>query len=278
MLHHLAIHLGIATRQTECTQHPHHAIVCFPDVALTHIIHKPAHSHRNHPTVHRAAIALVKVAHLSQVPRHIIGMLQGIDFAEHIKFQGIGLAEHIKFLVLPVCRAERIQEILHGVSLAEDVLGVATRRQRTKQAKRLEIHHPRLFEQPPLHAINRAIVGILGVQLQKKATVLVNPRTNQGEYTKYSFPSKTMEYMASGRPVMMFRLDGIPGEYDPFLTYIPEESAASIRDTAESLRKLSPSELDEMGARGREFVLKNKNRNVQMRRVLDFIHKEQSDA
>lgn len=116
------------------------------------------------------------------------------------------------------------------------------------------------------------------VQLQKKATVLVNPRTNQGEYTKYSFPSKTMEYMASGRPVMMFRLDGIPGEYDPFLTYIPEESAASIRDTAESLRKLSPSELDEMGARGREFVLKNKNRNVQMRRVLDFIHKEQSDA
>ena len=116
------------------------------------------------------------------------------------------------------------------------------------------------------------------VQLQKQATVLVNPRTNQGEYTKYSFPSKTMEYMASGRPVMMFRLDGIPGEYDPFLTYIPEEGAASIRDTVESLRELSPSELDAMGARGREFVLKNKNRNVQMRRVLDFIHKEQSDA
>ena len=116
------------------------------------------------------------------------------------------------------------------------------------------------------------------MQLQKQATVLVNPRTNQGEYTKYSFPSKTMEYMASGRPVMMFRLDGIPGEYDPFLTYIPEESAASIRNTVESLRELSPSELDAMGARGRDFVLKNKNRNVQMHRVLDFIHKEQSNA
>ena len=35
------------------------------------------------------------------------------------------------------------------------------------------------------------------VQLQKQATVLVNPRTNQGEYTKYSFPSKTMEYTNS---------------------------------------------------------------------------------
>lgn len=116
------------------------------------------------------------------------------------------------------------------------------------------------------------------VQLQKQATVLINPRTNQGEYTKYSFPSKTMEYMASGRPVMMFHLDGIPREYDPFLTYIPEENTASIRDTVKSLKQLSPSELDAIGARGREFVLKNKNRNVQMRRVLDFINKEQSDA
>ena len=116
------------------------------------------------------------------------------------------------------------------------------------------------------------------LSLQRQATVLVNPRTNEGEYTKYSFPSKTMEYMASGRPVMMFKLDGVPREYDPFLTYIPEESAASIRDTVEFLRELSPSELDAMGARGREFVLKNKNRNVQMRRVLNFIHKEQSDA
>lgn len=116
------------------------------------------------------------------------------------------------------------------------------------------------------------------VQLQRQAAVLVNPRTNQGEYTKYSFPSKTLEYMASGRPVMMFRLDGIPGEYDPFLTYIPEQSAVSIRDTVKSLKKLSQAELDAMGARGRAFVLKNKNRNVQMRRVLDFIHKEQSDA
>lgn len=116
------------------------------------------------------------------------------------------------------------------------------------------------------------------VRLQQRATVLVNPRTNQGEYTKYSFPSKTMEYMASGRPVMMFRLDGMPGEYDPFLTYIPEESAASIRDTVESLKEVSPSDLDAMGAKGREFVLKNKNRNVQMRRVLNFIYKEQRDA
>lgn len=116
------------------------------------------------------------------------------------------------------------------------------------------------------------------VRLQQRATVLVNPRTNQGEYTKYSFPSKTMEYMASGRPVVMFHLDGIPQEYDQFLTYIPEENAEAIRDTVQSLRDMTASELDSIGARGRDFVLKNKNRTVQMRRVLEFINEERNNA
>ena len=113
------------------------------------------------------------------------------------------------------------------------------------------------------------------VHLQQQATVLVNPRTNQGEYTKYSFPSKTLEYMASGRPVMMFHLDGIPEEYNEFLIYIPEESTESIRDTIEYLKKLSQAEIDSIGARGREFVIKNKSRNMQMRRVLNFVNEKE---
>ena len=35
-------------------------------------------------------------------------------------------------------------------------------------------------------------------EMQQQATLLVNPRKGHEEYTKYSFPSKTMEYMASG--------------------------------------------------------------------------------
>ena len=116
------------------------------------------------------------------------------------------------------------------------------------------------------------------VRLQQKATVLVNPRTNQGEYTKYSFPSKTLEYMAAGRPVMMFHLDGIPKEYDPYLTYIPEESADSLCETIGMLKEMEPEELDALGSRGREFVQRYKNRNAQMRRVLNLIHEERRDT
>lgn len=37
-------------------------------------------------------------------------------------------------------------------------------------------------------------------EYEKQATLLVNVRDPQAEYTKYSFPSKTFEYMASGTP------------------------------------------------------------------------------
>ena len=50
------------------------------------------------------------------------------------------------------------------------------------------------------------------LELQSKATILVNPRQPVGDFTKYSFPSKTIEYMASGTPLLMYKLPGIPEE------------------------------------------------------------------
>ena len=70
----------------------------------------------------------------------------------------------------------------------------------------------------------------------------------------------------------------VGGQPRKFLTYIPEESAESVRNTMRSLKERDPAELDAIGARGREFVLKNKNRNVQMQRVLDFINEGRRNA
>lgn len=49
------------------------------------------------------------------------------------------------------------------------------------------------------------------------AAVLVNPRPNNEEYTKYSFPSKDIEYLLSGKPTVAFLLDGMPKCYQDFL-------------------------------------------------------------
>ena len=108
--------------------------------------------------------------------------------------------------------------------------------------------------------------------LRTKAAVLVNPRTNDGEYTRYSFPSKTMEYMASGIPVVMYKLDGIPDEYDEYLNYADPSGAVPER-LSEALEKvLSDYETAQKKARrARNFVLENKNAIRQAERLLRLL-------
>lgn len=110
-------------------------------------------------------------------------------------------------------------------------------------------------------------------KLQQKATVLVNPRPNEGEYTKYSFPSKTMEYMTSGKPVIMYKLDGIPDEYDEYLYYFngtsPENIATKILEVCEQ----SEQELILFGQKAKNFVVDNKNEIIQAKRILNMILK-----
>ncbi len=48
---------------------------------------------------------------------------------------------------------------------------------------------------------------------QLKADVLINPRSNDEDFAKYSFPSKNLEYLASGSPVVAHFLKGMPEIY-----------------------------------------------------------------
>ena len=108
-------------------------------------------------------------------------------------------------------------------------------------------------------------------KLQQKATVLINPRNNDGEYTKYSFPSKTMEYMLSGKPVIMYKLDGVPDEYDSYLYYIGGNTADDIKKTILEVLNKSEKELESFGQKAAEFVSENKNSVVQAKRILTLL-------
>jgi len=55
------------------------------------------------------------------------------------------------------------------------------------------------------------------------ADILVNPRQNNEAFIKYSFPSKNLEYLSSGKPVIGYMLDGMKPEYKGFM-YIPEDN------------------------------------------------------
>jgi len=107
--------------------------------------------------------------------------------------------------------------------------------------------------------------------LQQKADALINPRTSEGAFTRYSFPSKTMEYMRSGKPVLCCKLEGIPREYNEYLTYIEPQTAEGIRAAVKALLARTPEERAAAGARARAFVLKNKNSGAQCARLLALL-------
>lgn len=106
------------------------------------------------------------------------------------------------------------------------------------------------------------------VTREKQAALLVNPRPSDAEYTKYSFPSKTMEYLASGTPVLTTRLPGIPAEYDNYLFYIDDESPEGIGRALEKVLNLSDEQLQEAGKKGQAWVLKEKNSQAQANKIL----------
>ncbi len=115
------------------------------------------------------------------------------------------------------------------------------------------------------------------LEIQRKALVLVNPRQNIGEYTKYSFPSKNMEYLLSGNPVIAYKLDGIPDEYDEYFFYPEDNSIEALRNKIIEVSKLSPEERQKIGEKCRNFVLQNKNPYVSAQKIMNMIRNERSE-
>ena len=105
---------------------------------------------------------------------------------------------------------------------------------------------------------------------QKGADVLVNPRTSDGIFTNYSFPSKNMEYLSSGVPFVGFKLGGIGDEYDKYINYCeetPDAMAKKIVEVCTTQRQnASKRALD-----AKNFVLNFKNKNAQAKLLLDFM-------
>ena len=109
------------------------------------------------------------------------------------------------------------------------------------------------------------------VEKEQQATLLVNPRPTREEYVKYSFPSKTMEYMASGTPVLTTRLPGMPAEYAPFVSFIEEETAQGVSEALQKVLQNSDEELFYRGMEARKFVLEQRNNVVQASKILSML-------
>ena len=105
----------------------------------------------------------------------------------------------------------------------------------------------------------------------QKAKLLINLRNPDDEYTKYSFPSKTFEYMVSGTPMISTDLEGIPDEYKKYM-FMVDYSDEKIVDKIYEILGLDDVFLEEFGKKAREFVLNEKAPCVQVKKINKFLN------
>lgn len=106
---------------------------------------------------------------------------------------------------------------------------------------------------------------------QKRATFLVNPRPIGDEYTKYSFPSKNIEYMVSGRPIITTKLPCITEEYQSYVIFFEDDTVDGICKTIKRCSDMQRENINKKGSDARDFILKEKNNEIQIKRVIDIL-------
>lgn len=112
------------------------------------------------------------------------------------------------------------------------------------------------------------------VEEEQKASLLVNPRPTAPEYTKYSFPSKNMEYMVSGTPTLTTRLPGMPEEYYPYVYLLEDETPDGVAGKLREIFAQSFETRRQKAMSARKYVLEHKSNIAQSKKIMEFLDRE----
>ena len=106
------------------------------------------------------------------------------------------------------------------------------------------------------------------LQYERRASLLVNLRSPEDMFTQYSFPSKTIEYMGSGTPLLTTKLPGIPKEYFSYCYSISKNSVEEISRAFGKIISMPEEERCAFGKIAQKFVLEHKNPQQQALKIL----------
>lgn len=107
--------------------------------------------------------------------------------------------------------------------------------------------------------------------IQRKAWLLINPRNSSDLITKLTFPSKLLEYMASGTAVVSTIVPGMDQIYYSLLYILESNNPEEIRHMIRKLYNLSEHELYKKGEQAKEYVLMNKAWVVVNEEIYKFV-------
>lgn len=110
------------------------------------------------------------------------------------------------------------------------------------------------------------------MEQEQHVSLLVTLRDPKETFTKYSFPSKLMEYCSSGTPVLTTWLEGIPKEYEEYLIILEEYSEEALYQKILELSTMDHQEMQKLGLKARQFVEREKSHITQANKLLELIN------
>ena len=113
--------------------------------------------------------------------------------------------------------------------------------------------------------------------LQKKATVLINPTPKSAKGSRYFFPSKTMDYLASGTPTIMYKLDCLPVDYHEYIYFVEDESVDGLKDKILEVCEKDQSILNKLGQKASKFIFENKTPAKQAQKLVKLLEEINSN-
>jgi len=111
-------------------------------------------------------------------------------------------------------------------------------------------------------------------ELYKKADVLLNLRNTKDPAMRYCFPSKLLEILAVGKPVITTSIAHIDEEYGPYCFVLFDETPQTLMETVQKIGAISLEERVAIGKRAREFILREHTWKQQGVRISEYLEKE----
>ncbi|UJF26168.1 glycosyltransferase [Planococcus sp. 107-1] len=105
------------------------------------------------------------------------------------------------------------------------------------------------------------------VKLQQNASLLVSPLLPEDSVAKVAFPSKIVEYLLSGTPVVSTKVSGLNEDYLQNLYTFNDTNPQTFANTIDEILIEEKEVLISKAVKAREFIIKEKNWDKQVKKV-----------
>lgn len=110
----------------------------------------------------------------------------------------------------------------------------------------------------------------------ESADLLLNLRRTEYQTSRYVFPSKVVECLSTGVPLLSTGTGHVEREFGEFVFMLEDETPECLARTIGFIAGLEPSARHEFGARAQRYVLENKTWEAQVRKLGAYLDEKRA--